>query len=491
MTGVTQEQTAYTLESTTWTPADAAFELYKDYKVEIVVKAAEGDTFASNAGATLRTGAAATLTEGVNVRTNGNRMTISYTFAGEEHPRVTLQNYLQSDAVTSVGMLEGGSRVNKDANGRRKYTAASWNVFAEKFNAAVAAAGHEGLAPEAYTKARTDLAAAIAGLKLAAQNCECTLTEITGFDGKELDLKGAESISVTLGAKYSYSKECEKHPGAEPSVSYELIGGPAGASLTGNVLTVTQTGDVQVRCTVRLGDVTKSAVASYPVVKNPVTELDLAKEEAQKALSSAETVYSAGQKDYPDAAWKAFETAYKAMKAVPENADAAALKKLADDLAKAQAALTKKTPGVVQDKEIIVTPLGRYQIVSAAKKTAKLVSVKNNKAKKLNVPASVKLNGVTCQVVEVGANVMKNNKSLTKVILGKNVAAVGKQAFFGCKNLKSVQLKGKALKKVGKSAFKKTSPKMVVSAKKMNKKDRAKLLKTMRKAGMSKKGRVK
>ena len=122
----------------------------------------------------------------------------------------------------------------------------------------------------------------------------------------------------------------------------------------------------------------------------------------------------------------------------------------------------------------------------AGKKTAKLVSVKNKKAAKLTVPATVKINGVTCTVTEDGANVMKGNTKLAKVILGKNVVTVGKNAFYGCKKLKTVQVKGKVLKNIKSGAFKKTSAKLKVSAKKLTKKQKAALLKKIKKAGNKK-----
>lgn len=133
---------------------------------------------------------------------------------------------------------------------------------------------------------------------------------------------------------------------------------------------------------------------------------------------------------------------------------------------------------------------GRYQVVDAKKQTAKLIGVVNKKATKMNVPATVKIQGRTCTVVEVGAKAFKGNTKLKKVILGKNVTTIGKQAFSGCKNLSSVQLKGKALKKIGSQAFKKTSAKLTVSAKKMNKKQKAALLRNLKKAGASKKTKV-
>lgn len=134
---------------------------------------------------------------------------------------------------------------------------------------------------------------------------------------------------------------------------------------------------------------------------------------------------------------------------------------------------------------------GRYRVTNEKKKTAKLVSVLNKKASKLNVPATVRIGGVTCKVTEVGSRVMMGNTKLKKVILGTNVTMIGKQAFTGCKNLKNVQLKGKALKTIRTGAFQKTSAKLTVSAKRMTKKQKAALLGKLKKAGAGKKAKVK
>lgn len=560
LSGAAAEQEDYMeVTATTWTPATGTVSPYEDYAVSVELTAKEGYYFGENAAATLRTSAANVLTGAtVTVSDDGSAMTINYTFEGEEHPQVTLQNYLASEEFTAIG------NENVGENGKRKYTKDSWNAYAEKAAAAVEKAYNNNLEPAAYTTARTELAAAIAALELAAEHCECTLGDITKFDGTTLDLQGSTEITVTLGTgEYTYSNDCVKHENATPAVSYALVGNPAGATLTGNVLKVTQPGTVQVRFTVTLGDQTKSATATYTVVKTATaeqkdaltkaikevedkyvanadkytadswkklddalkaakalgdnasadqvvaatkavndaiaglvlagpTDLDVAKEAVNKALTAADAIYAAGQKDYTDATWKAFADAYQAAKAAPANADAAALNALAAALTKAQAALAKNAVQPPKKGEVITMPDGsRYEVVDPNAKTAKLVKVKSKKATKLNVPATVKLQGETYKVTGVGKNVMSKNKKLTKVILGKNVTTIETKAFYGCTKLKTVQLKGKALKKVGKQAFKKTYAKMVVSAKKMNKKEKAKLLKTMRKAGMSKKGKVK
>ena len=152
-------------------------------------------------------------------------------------------------------------------------------------------------------------------------------------------------------------------------------------------------------------------------------------------------------------------------------------------------------PGVKPEPkkgDVVDSPDGsRYKVLDVKNKTAMLVSVKNKKKATMNVPATVMLNGYKHKVVQIGDKVMKRNSKLKKVVLGKYVTTIGKQAFMNCKNLKSVQLKGKVLKTIKSGAFKKTSAKLVVSAKKMSKKQKVKLLKNLKKAGAGKKTKVK
>jgi hypothetical protein len=57
------------------------------------------------------------------------------------------------------------------------------------------------------------------------------------------------------------------------------------------------------------------------------------------------------------------------------------------------------------------------------------------------------VNGVTYKVTSIAANALKNNKKITKVVIGSNVEKIGKSAFQGCKKLKTVHVKTKKLKK--------------------------------------------
>ena len=244
-----------------------------------------------------------------------------YTYAGTvysdgtiecvEHPRVTLQNYLNSEEVEVFG-------TQNVENGKRKYTQNSWNEYINKRNAAFQRVIQVDMEPDEYMRAFHDLETAIASLKLAAENCECTLGNITGFEGGTPDLQGSTEITVTLGSgAYTYSNNCIKHGNPEPAISYALLGNPAGATLTGNVLKVTQSGSVQVRFTVTLGDQTKSATATYTVVK---TATAAEKDALAKAIKEVEDKYVSNADKYTADSWKKLDDALKAGKALGDDA---------------------------------------------------------------------------------------------------------------------------------------------------------------------------
>ena len=108
----------------------------------------------------------------------------------------------------------------------------------------------------------------------------------------------------------------------------------------------------------------------------------------------------------------------------------------------------------------------------------------------LNIPDTIRIQGKSFKVTSVEKRAFQNCRKLKKAAFGKYVSAVRAQAFMGCRSLKSVQIKGKALRNISTGAFKKTSAKMTVSAKKLSKKQKAGLMKKFRKAGMSKKAKV-
>ena len=76
--------------------------------------------------------------------------------------------------------------------------------------------------------------------------------------------------------------------------------------------------------------------------------------------------------------------------------------------------------------------------------------------KSVVIPDTIVKNAITYQVTSIAANACKKQKKLTKVVIGKNVKKIGKNAFNGCKSLKRITIKTTMLQKsgVGRNAFK-------------------------------------
>ena len=96
-----------------------------------------------------------------------------------------------------------------------------------------------------------------------------------------------------------------------------------------------------------------------------------------------------------------------------------------------------------------------YKVVSDGKKPTACFVKMVVKTKKVSIPATVKVGGVSYSVVEIVNNAFKNDKKLTSVVIGKNISKIGKQAFYGCKKLKTITIQSKKLtkKRVGSKAF--------------------------------------
>lgn len=75
-----------------------------------------------------------------------------------------------------------------------------------------------------------------------------------------------------------------------------------------------------------------------------------------------------------------------------------------------------------------------------------------SKSSKITIPATVKIDGVTYKVTKIANNAFKNNKYVTKIVLGSNITEIGDNAFKGCLKLKSITITSK-VKVIGSNAF--------------------------------------
>ena len=111
----------------------------------------------------------------------------------------------------------------------------------------------------------------------------------------------------------------------------------------------------------------------------------------------------------------------------------------------------KKGDIVTDDKKT-----GSYIITSSEKKEVAYKAPANKNAKTITIPATIKVKGVTYKVTKIADNSFKNNNKITKITIGENIVSIGKNAFYGCKKLKTITIRSKKLtsKTVSKNAFK-------------------------------------
>ncbi len=104
----------------------------------------------------------------------------------------------------------------------------------------------------------------------------------------------------------------------------------------------------------------------------------------------------------------------------------------------------------------------KYVVIRSGKKDGKVrFKGVTKKAKKITIPATVKIDGITYKVTEIESGALKGNKSVRTIVVGKNVTKIGNMAFCNCKNLTSLTL-GSGLRTIEKKAIYNTSIKSLV-----------------------------
>lgn len=224
-------------------------------------------------------------------------------------------------------------------------------------------------------------------------------------------------------------------------------------------------------------------------------DLAAAKSELAAGIAHAKAVYDAGGSSYTADSWNSFVSAYNdAVRYAAAPTDAVSIRNMLSALQKAQAGLAAApTPqeGLKAGKTHKYKNV-QYKVLNAKKKTVMVQKGLKKSDRKVTIPATVKVDGVSCTVVQIGANAFKGYSKLTQVTIGKNVTSIGKNAFANCKKLAKVTLKGTKLSAVSEGAFKNTSAKMKVNAPGSLKSAKRKtLLKKLKNAGMNKNTKIK
>ena len=122
----------------------------------------------------------------------------------------------------------------------------------------------------------------------------------------------------------------------------------------------------------------------------------------------------------------------------------------------------------------------QYKVTKAGAEVSLIKT--NKKAKRVTIPAVIKVNGVTYKVTSIGTKAFNGNKKLTKVTIGINIKKISNNAFYKCRSLKMVTIKSVLLTKkaANKKAFKGVNKKMVIKVPKKVKKAYVKIFKGLK-----------
>lgn len=172
-------------------------------------------------------------------------------------------------------------------------------------------------------------------------------------------------------------------------------------------------------------------------------------EASKKEKEQAEEAARKAAKEAEEAAKKA-EAAQKALKAAQKAAEAA------QKTAKALQKELEQLKNTVKKGQVFKSGSLKYKVTDVGKKTVSVVGSAQKNAASVNIKATVKYAGKSFKVTAVAKNAFKNNKKLTKVVIGSYVTTIGSNAFYGNTKLKSVVI-GKKVKIIGSNAFCKDS----------------------------------
>lgn len=96
----------------------------------------------------------------------------------------------------------------------------------------------------------------------------------------------------------------------------------------------------------------------------------------------------------------------------------------------------------------------KYKITSAENGTVSVTGTKSGIRNSVVIPDKVSYQKKSYKVTMIGAKALKNRKNITRVTIGKNVTAIGKEAFSGDKKIKTIVIKSTGISSVGSKAFK-------------------------------------
>ncbi len=115
----------------------------------------------------------------------------------------------------------------------------------------------------------------------------------------------------------------------------------------------------------------------------------------------------------------------------------------------------KKGASFVMSKKTFTYKSLKYKVTkcTTSAKEVTVTGTSNKNLASLNIPATVKYNGMSFKVVSIEKNAFKSKKKLKSATIGKNVKSIGASAFAKDGRLNKITIKSTVLKKVGSKAF--------------------------------------
>jgi hypothetical protein len=122
--------------------------------------------------------------------------------------------------------------------------------------------------------------------------------------------------------------------------------------------------------------------------------------------------------------------------------------KIASKLAQSTEASRLKKGSTFQKKGIC------YRVLksSTSKRTVCVTGTTKDK-KVLRIPAEVVVNGTSYQVIKIQKKAIVNKKKCKKIVIGKNVTAIGKKGLANNSNLQTLVIQAKNLSKIERGAW--------------------------------------
>lgn len=97
---------------------------------------------------------------------------------------------------------------------------------------------------------------------------------------------------------------------------------------------------------------------------------------------------------------------------------------------------------------------GSYKYKVTSSSTVAFIGLAKKEVERVIIPKTVKYGGKTFKVTAIADKALKGKTKVTQITVGNNVKIIGKQAFYGCKNLKTLTIKSTKLEEVGSKALK-------------------------------------